>query len=67
MKAQLREKERELLELKKRKLELELAATKKHIEEQEKQLNLKTASVAAPILPRPDYVSDPKAVDFDYD
>lgn len=55
MQAQLREKERELLELKKRKLELELAATKKHIEEQEKQLNLQAASVAP--LSNPDYVS----------
>lgn len=55
MQAQLREKERELLELKKRKLELELAATKKHIEEQEKQLNLQTASVVP--LSKPDYVS----------
>lgn len=45
MQAQLRDKERELLELRKRKLELELVATKKHIEEQEKQLNLQTASV----------------------
>lgn len=45
MQDQLRNKQRELLELQKRKLELELAATKKHIEEQEKQLNMKTASI----------------------
>lgn len=34
----LQHKTRELLELKKRKLELELEATKKHLEEQEKHL-----------------------------
>lgn len=41
----LRDKQRELLELQKRKLELELAATMKHIAEQEKQLQVKTANV----------------------
>lgn len=41
----LRDKQRELLELQKRKLELELAATMKHIAEQEKQLQAKTANV----------------------
>lgn len=41
----LRDKQRELLELQKRKLELELAATKKHIAEQEKQLQAKTTNV----------------------
>ncbi len=42
----LRDKQRELLELQKRKLELELAATMKHIAEQEKQLQAKTSNVA---------------------
>ena len=41
----LRDKQRELLELQKRKLELELAQTMKHIAEQEKQLQAKTAVV----------------------
>ena len=49
MQSQLRDKQRELLELQKRKLELELAATKKTIEEQEKQLSQKTASVGRPV------------------
>lgn len=40
MQNQLRLKERELLELKKRKLELELVATQKHIEEQEKAMSM---------------------------
>lgn len=35
---QLKDKERELLELQKRKLELELLATKKKLEEQEKEM-----------------------------
>lgn len=47
----LRDKQRELLELQKRKLELELAATKKHIAEQEKQLQAKT-SVVPPTVSR---------------
>lgn len=38
MEAKLRDKQRQLLELQKRKLELELAATKQRLEEQEKQL-----------------------------
>lgn len=42
MQNQLHQKERELLELKKRKIELELFATQKHIEEQEKALNMHT-------------------------
>ena len=46
MQQQLRDKQRELLELQARKLELELIATKKRIEEQEKQLVLQTASVS---------------------
>ncbi|XP_055614328.1 pre-mRNA cleavage complex 2 protein Pcf11-like isoform X2 [Uranotaenia lowii] len=46
MEQQLRDKQRELLELKARKLELELLATKKRIEEQEKQIVLQTASVS---------------------
>lgn len=47
MQAQLRDKQRELLELQKRKLELELVATKKRIEEQERENNMLTASVIA--------------------
>lgn len=43
----LRDKQRELLELKKRKLELELAATKKHIAEQEKQLQAKATNASS--------------------
>uniref|UniRef100_A0AAG5D028 Pre-mRNA cleavage complex 2 protein Pcf11 n=1 Tax=Anopheles atroparvus TaxID=41427 RepID=A0AAG5D028_ANOAO len=46
MQQQLKDKHRELLELQKRKLELELFATRRHIEEQEKQMQLRTASVA---------------------
>ncbi|XP_053697844.1 uncharacterized protein LOC128744695 isoform X2 [Sabethes cyaneus] len=46
MQQQLRDKQRELLELQAKKLELELLATKKRIEEQEKQLILQTASVS---------------------
>ncbi|XP_055540446.1 uncharacterized protein LOC129727068 [Wyeomyia smithii] len=46
MQQQLRDKQRELLELQAKKLELELLATKKRIEEQEKQLVLQTASVS---------------------
>uniref|UniRef100_A0A1Q3FEU2 Pre-mRNA cleavage complex 2 protein Pcf11 n=1 Tax=Culex tarsalis TaxID=7177 RepID=A0A1Q3FEU2_CULTA len=55
MQQQLRDKQRELLELQARKLELELIATKKRIEEQEKQLVLQTASVSkeGPELKRP--------------
>lgn len=41
----LQHKTRELLELKKRKLELELEATKKHLEEQEKHLCKTTEGV----------------------
>lgn len=47
MQAQLQIKQRELLELQKRKLELELAATQKHIEEKEKQLGIRTASISS--------------------
>nr|NP_001286429.1 Pcf11 cleavage and polyadenylation factor subunit, isoform G [Drosophila melanogaster]AHN56227.1 Pcf11 cleavage and polyadenylation factor subunit, isoform G [Drosophila melanogaster] len=47
----LQAKTRELLELKKRKLELELEQTKKHLEEQERQLTQTTdAMVGAPII-----------------
>ncbi|KQS62595.1 uncharacterized protein LOC6549106 isoform X5 [Drosophila erecta] len=47
----LQAKTRELLELKKRKLELELEQTKKHLEEQERQLNQATDAMAgAPII-----------------
>ncbi|XP_016975031.1 uncharacterized protein LOC108041595 isoform X3 [Drosophila rhopaloa] len=51
----LQAKTRELLELKKRKLELELEQTKKHLEEQERQLNQATDAMAgAPmIMPAP--------------
>ncbi|XP_026842561.1 uncharacterized protein LOC6593127 isoform X2 [Drosophila persimilis] len=42
----LQAKTRELLELKKRKLELELEQTKKHLEEQERQLNQATDAIA---------------------
>lgn len=45
MQQQLRDKQRELLELQAKKLELELIATKKRIEEQEKLLVVQTASV----------------------
>lgn len=45
MQQQLRDKQRELLELQAKKLELELIATKKRIEEQEKLLVAQTASV----------------------
>lgn len=61
----LRAKTRELLELKKRKLELELEATKKHLEEQEKQLSKATESVmtttelvALPVPNIPSMLSD---------
>nr|XP_017087206.2 uncharacterized protein LOC108118833 isoform X2 [Drosophila bipectinata] len=43
----LQAKTRELLELKKRKLELELEQTKKHLEEQERQLNQATDAMSA--------------------
>ncbi|XP_039484650.1 uncharacterized protein LOC120447207 isoform X3 [Drosophila santomea] len=47
----LQAKTRELLELKKRKLELELEQTNKHLEEQERQLNQATDAMAgAPII-----------------
>ncbi|XP_053668555.1 uncharacterized protein LOC128718962 [Anopheles marshallii] len=46
MQQKLRVKQRELLELQARKLELELLTTKKRIMEQEKQLNIQTESVA---------------------
>ncbi|XP_017039141.1 uncharacterized protein LOC108086669 isoform X2 [Drosophila ficusphila] len=51
----LQAKTRELLELKKRKLELELEQTKKHLEEQERQLNQATdaMAVAPMIMPAP--------------
>ncbi|GAB0098150.1 hypothetical protein DMENIID0001_138570 [Sergentomyia squamirostris] len=45
MQAQLRDKKRELLELEKHKIELELAAMKQRIEEDEKKINLQAASV----------------------
>lgn len=45
MQSQLRDKQRELLELQKHKLELELVATRQRIEEEEKKINLQTASV----------------------
>lgn len=38
-------KERELLELKKRKLEVTLAVTKKHIEDKERELQIQTANI----------------------
>lgn len=47
----LQAKTRELLELKKRKLELELEQTKKHLEEQERQLN--DAMAAPMVMPGP--------------
>ena len=47
MAEQLRKKQCELLELQKKKLELELMATKKKIEEQEKQINQQASSVVA--------------------
>lgn len=56
MQQQLRDKQRELLELQAKKLELELIATKKRIEEQEKLLVAQTASVTkepVPDLKRP--------------
>ncbi|KAH8390238.1 hypothetical protein KR200_010628 [Drosophila serrata] len=46
----LQAKTRELLELKKRKLELELEQTKKHLEEQERQLN---DTIAPMVMPGP--------------
>ncbi|XP_050743057.1 uncharacterized protein LOC108022581 isoform X3 [Drosophila biarmipes] len=51
----LQAKTRELLELKKRKLELELEQTKKHLEEQERQLNQATDAItgAPMIMPAP--------------
>ncbi|SPP75107.1 uncharacterized protein LOC117578746 isoform X3 [Drosophila guanche] len=50
----LQAKTRELLELKKRKLELELEQTKKHLEEQERQLNQATDAIAvAPVVAMP--------------
>lgn len=45
----LQDKTRELLELKKRKLELELEATKKHLEEQEKQFSKTAEGVIPPV------------------
>ncbi|XP_061394405.1 uncharacterized protein LOC133329962 [Musca vetustissima] len=45
----LKDKTRELLELKKRKLELELEATKKHLEEQEKQFSKTAEGVLPPV------------------
>ncbi|EDW77070.2 LOW QUALITY PROTEIN: uncharacterized protein Dwil_GK22121 [Drosophila willistoni] len=47
----LQAKTRELLELKKRKLELELEQTKKHLEEQERQLNQATDAIQGPTNP----------------
>uniref|UniRef100_A0A182M518 PCFS4-like zinc finger domain-containing protein n=1 Tax=Anopheles culicifacies TaxID=139723 RepID=A0A182M518_9DIPT len=46
MQQKLRDKQRELLQLQARKLELELITTKKRILEQEKQLSIQTESVA---------------------
>uniref|UniRef100_A0A182VVW6 Pre-mRNA cleavage complex 2 protein Pcf11 n=1 Tax=Anopheles minimus TaxID=112268 RepID=A0A182VVW6_9DIPT len=46
MQQKLRDKQRELLQLQARKLELELLTTKKRILEQEKQLSIQTESVA---------------------
>lgn len=45
----LHDKTRELLELKKRKLELELEATMKHLEEQEKQISKTAEGVLPPV------------------
>ncbi|XP_065367764.1 uncharacterized protein Pcf11 isoform X2 [Calliphora vicina] len=45
----LQDKTRELLELRKRKLELELEATKKHLEEQEKQFSKTAEGVIPPV------------------
>ncbi|XP_055637701.1 uncharacterized protein LOC129776214 [Toxorhynchites rutilus septentrionalis] len=59
MQQQLRDKQRELLELQARKLELELLATKKRIEEQEKQLVLQTASVSKEPIPDPKRTPQP--------
>lgn len=59
MQAQLQKKKRELFELQKLKLELEVAATQKHIEEKEKQLHGLTAAVSKkpehliPMQPKP--------------
>ncbi|KFB43760.1 AGAP001271-PA-like protein [Anopheles sinensis] len=61
MHQQLQDKHRELLELQARKLELELFATKKRIEEQEKQLSLQTASVAKEPPPEVRRALDPSA------
>lgn len=44
--AQLREKHRTLLELQKRKLELELVATKKQLEDQEREITLQATNIA---------------------
>lgn len=58
MQAQLRDKQRELLELQIRKLDLELAATRKQIDKQKKELSLQTASIGpmvnhtAEVLPK---------------
>lgn len=56
MQTQLQIKQRELLELKKRKLEMELAQTKKHIEEGEKALSLTTSTISSTVVssPQPD-------------
>lgn len=52
MQAKLQAKQRHLLELQKRKLELELAATKQRLEEQEKQLNFQNDhNVRPPVGP----------------
>ncbi|XP_058118043.1 uncharacterized protein LOC131260360 [Anopheles coustani] len=61
MHQQLQDKQRQLLELQAQKLELELLATKKRIEEQEKQLSLQTASVAKEPPPEVRRALDPSA------
>lgn len=59
MEAKLRDKQRQLLELQKRKLELELAATKQRLEEQEKQLTMQTEIVKPTTLPTITGISTP--------
>ncbi|XP_050071761.1 uncharacterized protein LOC126559634 [Anopheles maculipalpis] len=66
MQQKLRDKQRELLQLQARKLELELLTTKKRILEQEKQLSIQTESVAkepsVELLKASDGIAGPQAM-----
>lgn len=57
--AQLREKQRKLLELQKRKLELELVATKKQIEEQEREITNIVSVANVPSIGVPNTLINP--------